>query len=409
MYYVLTAVVAVGLCLAEFATAADDVLATIERSLAEQYSSIRSIEVKFRVLHNVPSDGSMPQTSIDNAVSREWLLSGNKKLVSEQAYRISNGQMSSNWYSFDGQKAYFMLCWQTDGTRPETIRITDSIDRLYYVSAAPNWMLGLDCLNCDTNVVDWLKRRTPATVRDVGVERIADRDCRKVEFDNVPVSGKFATRAIVWFDPEADWLPRRVNLCPQRYFELARRQMEAKAGDMTPITMVIEPGETMGYHEVTNYVKADDPLLGRPRWFPQKSQTGPIRRANESGMAVTVYEVDSIIINQPISDSRFIPTPAPGTQTEDFTAKGGLSLSVFGGDEGLVIRRAMLKAASPDSLSESLIANTTPLQANSGVKRIAGSAPDARPTANAWWLFSVAAAGVLVATVCVRKWMASRS
>ena len=408
----LMAVIVVGLLVAAPTVADDQVLSTIERNLAEQYSSIRNIEVKFRVLPSVPADGPMPQKSLDEATSWEWLQSDSKKLVRQHPHRHSNGQISLTWYSFDGRKAYEMWCWQTDGSRPDTIRIRDSIDPSYYSSASPIWMLGLQWSGCDTNVLDWLKRRTPATVRDLGVERIADRDCRKVEFDNVPVRGKFGTRAIVWFDPEADWLPRRLNMFPLRHFEMARRQLEARPGDVTPLppmSLSFEPGETIGHHEVLNYLRVEDALLGRPRWFPKQAQGGRVRKQGTPGEITTIFEVDSVVLNQPIDAARFIPLPAPGTQTEDFTAEGGPRFTIFGGNEGLAIRREMNEAQSMEGPRPKPAVNTQQGVATQATKPGVISTPDARPLKRSWWWSVAAATGVLVALVSFRKWSASRS
>jgi len=382
---------------------AEDRLAEIERSLDEQYSSIRTAEVEFRVLYNVPTKGKVPQRCLDEATSWEWLLSDSKKLIKQHPHHSPNGQISLTWRSFDGRQAYEMWCWQTDGARPDTIRITPVINQNYFGEAAPAWMLGLHLGGCDTPVLDWLKRRSPQTVRDLGVESIDGHDCQKVEFDNVPSKGKYLTRAFVWFDAEADWLPRRIACWPLRCFELARKQLELRAENMEPIRMSLEPGESCAGHDVQSFMQVNDVLLGRPRWFPQKA-----RIALDDTLA-TVFEIESAVMNQPIDDTRFVPLPVAGTQVEDHVTSNTPRYSVHGGNEGLVVRRVFSRAQAIDKPSEPQPSASKRVLTPQTTKPLVFASPDARPQRPGWWWPVLATATLLASLMWFRKWMASRS
>ena len=128
--------------IASVSVSAEDSLSVIERSLSEQYSSIRSVEVKFRVRRNL-SNLSPNQKRPAEFASWEWLLSDTKRLIRREPEPLPNWQMSLEWYSFDGRQAYEMWCWQTDGTRPDTIRITSSIKGTYSANAIPERLWGL--------------------------------------------------------------------------------------------------------------------------------------------------------------------------------------------------------------------------------------------------------------------------
>jgi len=297
------------------------------------------------------------------------------------------------------------MCWQTDGTRPQTIRITPSINPNYYGYALPEWMWGLHVNGCDTSVLDWLKRRTPDKVRDLGLDAIDGHECRKVEFDNVPVQGLYRTRAWVWFDAGADSLPRKIACASLRYVELARRQLELDSKNMEPIRMTVEPGEVTQVYEVLSFMEVEDSMLGRKRWFPKarKIQPSPHSSAHTSD-----FEVDAVVLNKPIADSRFVPVPVTGTRTEDFTTRDGLVLTIHGGEEGLMVHRELSKAQSVETLSEQRSAVAKETTSKSAV-RVGGQSPNARPKRIAWWWPVVAAAVLLVLSVSIRKWMASRS
>ncbi len=185
----------VTLVIASTSARAEDHLSLIERSLTEQYSSIHSVEVKFRIRSNAWNLSPEEKSRVAEFTHWEWLQSGTKRLIRKEPERLYDGQMNLLWYSFDGQRAFEMMCWQTDGTRPQTIRITPSINPNYYRDAVPVWMWGLHVPSCDTPVLDWLKRRTADKVRDLGLDAIDGHACRKVEFDNVPVQGLYRTRA----------------------------------------------------------------------------------------------------------------------------------------------------------------------------------------------------------------------
>ena len=263
--------------------------------------------------------------------------------------------------------------------------------------------MGADCGGgCDTPVLDWLKRRTPDKVRDLGVEVIDGHECRKVEFDNVPSKGLYRTRAWVWFDAGADWLPRQISCAPLRYFELVRQHQETHPDQKGPVRMSpmsIEPGEAIHAHKVLSFMQVDDPLLGRKRWFPKSG--------GKSETSVS-FEVDSVVINQPIDDSRFVPVAVAGTQIEDQTTQNVPRITIHGGNEGLIARKELVEAQSMEIQSKRLPAvgkNVTP----QATTPLVFPAPDARPQRMAWWWPVVAAVGLSVLAVWFRKWMASRS
>ncbi len=372
---------------------AEDNLAVIERNLAEQYSSIRSVEVQFRVIAMAPAEGPLSQENLDRAVRWEWLIDGAKKLIRSDPQRIADGQSYLEWYSFDGVKAYEASCYQADGSKLETIRIRSAINRSYFHRAVPSAMLGLHVGNCDSNTLDWLSRRTAETVQDLGIERIRDRDCRKVQFDNVPVGGKFLTRAIVWFDSTVDWLPCKLQWGPRR---LAERPPEV-ASSKQPMVLTLAPGETIGRIEVTEYFRVEDPLLGRERWFPKRAQVA-------MGNVATVFQIDKVVLNQSIEGTRFIPTPVPGTQVDDQTS-GQPTLVLHGGEEGLVQRQNMLRSAELIHLKNT---GNPGLKPEKGLTPPVSLAPDARPRKWAWWWPVLGSLVVLSAAVSFRKWQRSR-
>ena len=284
-------------------------------------------------------------------------------------------------------------------------RITPSINPNYYRDAIPELLWGLHVPVCDAPVLDWLKRRTADKVRDLGLDVLDGHECRKVEFDNVPVQGLYRTRAWVWFDAGADWLPRKIACAPLRYVEIARRQLELDPKNMEPISITFEPGEVAQAYEVHSFMQVEDPLLGRKRWFPKsrKIQPGPHSSAHASD-----FEVDTVVLNQPIDSSRFVPVPVPGTRTEDFMTGAGLVVTIHGGEEGLIIHRNLARAQSVETLSQQRSAVTKETTPKTAVPsgRIS---PNAQPKRAAWWLPVVAAAGLLMLSVSIRKWMASRS
>eukprot|EP00475_Leptophrys_vorax_P027882 TRINITY_DN39884_c0_g1_i3.p1 TRINITY_DN39884_c0_g1~~TRINITY_DN39884_c0_g1_i3.p1 ORF type:complete len:327 (+),score=-4.68 TRINITY_DN39884_c0_g1_i3:90-1070(+) len=296
-------------------TSRADSLEAIERSLMEQYTSIQTLEVKFRVVGPVAGDAPIPQEALDTASHWEWLMSGPKRLISQEAKQYSDSSKFNRiWRSFDGQKGYDVLFWQTDPTRADTITVTSSISPLYKNDARPAAFYGLSLLGRE-GVLDWLKQRTPGTVRDLGSESVRDHVCQKVEFENVELGGaKGLNLATVWFDRDADWLPRRIEVFPKRWIELSRQMTAGTIPSNPPPSVKIEPGEVMLQQEVAEFMKVDDPLLGRPRWFPSRTAPlGSVSSAPSKPRMSTVVLFDSIKVNSPVDDSRFVPESSPGT------------------------------------------------------------------------------------------------
>ena len=112
--------------------------------------------------------------------------------------------------------------------------------------------------------------------------------------------------------------------------------------------MTVGPGEVTQVYEVLSFMQVEDPLLGRKRWFPKKRRIQP---GSHGSTHTSDFEVDTVVLNQPIAGSRFVPVPVPGTRTEDFTTREGLVLTIHGGEEGLVVHRELSKAQSVETLS----------------------------------------------------------
>jgi len=79
---------------------AEDHLSVIERSLTEQYSSIQSVEVKFRIRSNAWNLSPEEKSRVAEFTHWEWLRSDTKRLIRKEPERLIDGQMSLIWYSF---------------------------------------------------------------------------------------------------------------------------------------------------------------------------------------------------------------------------------------------------------------------------------------------------------------------
>lgn len=381
-----------------------DSLDHITRSLTEQYTSIQSLEVKFRVVSPAPSNSPIPQDSLDRAARWEWLISGSKCLISQEPRQYSNStQFDRIWRSFDGKKGYDVLFWQTDPTRADTIEVTSSISPRYKNETRPATFYGLS-LSGRESVLDWLKQRTPTTVHDLGFESIGDHVCRKVEFDNVELGGKKEFNvATVWFDQGADWLPRRVEVFPKRWKELTRQMAAGSVPKNPPPAVTIEPGEAYLQQEVAEFMKVDDPLLGRPRWFPARTAPlGSISSAPDKPRMSTIVLFDSVTVNSPIDDSRFVPASSPGTMIRDNTVGGIPQAVVVGGPEGTAIRIKMAKLQSPDADSR-VEHSEAPVPAKVSQATSNRKPPDARFQHVAWGRWVALSASALLVALVYRK------
>lgn len=381
-----------------------DSLDGIERSLTEQYTSIKMLEVKFRVVSPVPSTGPIPKEALDQAARWEWLISGSRCLIAQEARQYSNSAMFDRiWRSFDGKKGYDVLFWQTDPTRADTIEMTSSLSPRYKNEARPATFYGLS-LSGRESVLDWLKQRTPTTVHDLGSENIGDHVCRKVEFENVELGGKKELNlATVWFDQGTDWLPRRVEVLPRRWIELSR-QMTAGTVPVNPAPAVkLEPGEVYLQQEVVDFMKVDDPFLGRPRWFPARTAPlGSVSSAPDKPRMSTIVLFDSVTVNSPVDESRFVPESSPGTMIRDHTVAAPSQVSVVGGEEGTAIRIKMAKLQSPDA-GPGGANSRMPTPSKSGQATSPGKPLDARFQRFAWGRWAALSTVVLVVALASRK------
>lgn len=381
-----------------------DSLDRITRSLTEQYTSIQTLEVKFRVVSPVASDSPITQEGLDRAARWEWVISDSKCLISQEARQYTNStQFDRIWRSFDGTKGYDVLFWQTDPTRADTIEVTSSISPRYKNEAWPATFYGLS-LSGRESVLDWLKQRTPTTVHDFGAENIGDHVCRKVEFDNVELGGKKELNlATVWFDQDADWLPRRVEVLPKRWKELTRQMAAGTIPKNPPPAVTIEPGEAYLQQEVAEFMKVSDPLLGRPRWFPARTAPlGSVSSAPDKPRMSTMILFDSVTVNSPIDDSRFVPASSPGTMIRDNTVGGIPQVTVVGGQEGTATRIKMAKLQSPDAHPK---AENSQVPSPSKVSQATSNRkpPDARFQHVAWGRWVALSAAVLVVALAYRK------
>ena len=331
-------------------------------------------------------------------------MSGYKRLILKEPKKYSNSaHFDRIWRSFDGQKGYDVLFWQTDPARADTINITSSLNPLHSQDARPAALYGLSFLGRES-VLDWLRHRTPATVRDLGTEKLGDHICQKVEFENLELGGKKGLNlGMVWFDKDADWLPRRIDVFPKRWIELSR-QMTAGTVPTNPAPAVkIEPGEVMLQQEVAEFVKVADPLLGRPRWFPSRSgPVGDVRTAPAGARMSTIVLIESVKVNSPIDDSRFVPESSPGTMIRDNTAGVTPTLTFVGGDQGTAIRIQMSKRQSPDG-DQGLQVPDAPNSASPTPVNSLRRPPDARLYAVAWGRWIAVAGLMLVVALVVRR------
>ena len=99
------------LCRVSFAA---DALTVIERSLNEQYTSLQSIDVKFRLVHNVPKGEQITKEMLSATPQWEWVKSGAKLLIAREAQKTKAALPGKDrfyrvWRCFDGDKGIDVL------------------------------------------------------------------------------------------------------------------------------------------------------------------------------------------------------------------------------------------------------------------------------------------------------------
>ena len=391
------------LCRVSFAA---DALTVIERSLNEQYTSLQSIDVKFRLVHNVPKGEQITKEMLSATPQWEWVKSGAKLLIAREAQKTKAALPGKDrfyrvWRCFDGDKGIDVRFWQTDPTRVDAVVYTKAMSPRYFAEAQPRLLLGFDMLGAEFGALDLLKSRNSNSVRDLGEDAVEGHVCQKVEFHEVNVGGVVGkTLATVWFDKLADWLPRKVWIVPKRWIEIAdEAKRDSKSKGITPtITPTIEPGEMYGDLQVAEFMQVDDPILGRKRWFPSRSFPLELSMAGKPVYSVTF--IDSVVVNSPIDDSRFIPQESLGTVYEDQRIAGPPAQRIVGGNEGAAIRLQM-------SEIESLDPRPATQSSGPGLSSNSNTPIDARAKPSNWLWVMILSGTAVVALLFLRRRIAS--
>lgn len=388
---------------------AADALTAIERSLNEQYTSLQTIDVRFRLVHNVPKGEKITPEMLKATPQWEWVKSGSKLLIAREAQKTKISVPGKDrfyriWRCFDGDKGIDVRFWQTDPTRVDAVVYTKSMSPRYFAEAQPRLLFGFDVFGVEYGVLDLLKSRNSNSVRDLGEDAVEGHVCQKVEFHEVNVGGIVGkTMATVWFDKQADWLPRKVWTVPKRWVEIAndaKRDSKAKGNPPPAITPTIEPGEMFGDLQVAEFIQVDDPILGRKRWFPSRSF--PLEMAMAGRPVYSVTFIDSVVVNSPIDDSRFVPEESLGTVYEDQRIAGPPAQRIVGGNDGTAVRIQMSEIESLDP---------RPATQSSGSSRMVSShsnSPiDAREKRSNWSWWMILTGTAVVALLLLRRRIAS--
>ncbi len=229
-----------------------------------------------------------------------WAKSGQREVVFTNPAFVGYGlSIARLWSAFDGSDGIDVAFWAFDSqlaARMQMVhRDTSSVAKL----AVPAGSLGWTVPHCESLVAMLEQANSNELLREstkymVGPNKFVERPAVKWVLKRFQLRETFPEHTVIaYFDPAHDWLPCQIEIIPTMLLTAVLPPKELPEGT-TLYAMVVE-----------KYIEAEDPVVGRPRYFP-----GTIR---VYGSPPSLITTNSVRFNAGVEESMFSPPVSPGT------------------------------------------------------------------------------------------------
>ncbi len=304
---------------ADVEAAHEHVLAEAREAITRYYSTIRT--VTFTLETRRLNDESRPKSQVYCAID------GDRKVV--KTLSVSSDDATSRLVSFrsqcDGTAYRINGFWPAPVLRPEEIivRPQQPISRAALKRSGVGTVTGFAIGPDNESLADLIQR--PEVVVEAQ-ESILGHPCWRLHLGTCSSPPSMTEHGIlVWLDPSAGYLMRRISIVPVRFLEM-RGDPEAMRG-FKP-----EPGDIPWTWTVADFQEVLDPVFGT-RWFPRMMDYSALRAALGRPPAAENSFVN-VAFNGPIPKDEFLPPLSPGTRLQTYLPDGTQTTTYHGGEEG---------------------------------------------------------------------------
>lgn len=264
-----------------------------------------------------------------------WAQSGQREVVfTNPAFRGYGLDVARRWSAFDGSDGIDVAFWAFDPQLAERMQMIHSDTSTVAKLAVPAGALGWAVPNCESLVAMLEQANSNELLREstkymVGPNAFVERPTVKWVLKRFRLRETFPENTVIaYFDPAHDWLPCQIEIIPTILLTAASPPKELPEGT-TPYAMVVE-----------KYIEAEDPVVGRPRYFP-----GTIRMYGSTPSLITT---SSVRLNVGVEESLFSPPTSPGTlivknagsrnEQREFVGRDGEELHTLAGQKEVEFR-----------------------------------------------------------------------
>lgn len=303
-----------------------ETLDSLREKITNTLSTIGSVEIRY---HSPPIDMSLPifansprpeplrplETKVEH-----WAKQGSREYYELFPWHEpSSVGVFRHLCSFDGRQ-FFHFSFIEDKTKIVggeaplmigSVRVRDKPQYEEFVQrVVPARLLGFHVWESQLTMLELLKR---PKVTYVGEEDVDGQICHCINFGEYEGFTPYRYKMTVWFDPQHEFLPKKIEASPVADIPLVIRSV------------------------VQEFFEVDDPLLRRKRWFPKKAVCG----------AAIFYVMDDVKLNHQIPQSTFQPVIPDGTRVEYFdqrvalpgTNRTNIRVVTWGGAQGQAIAK----------------------------------------------------------------------
>lgn len=266
-------------------------IAEIRTNLREQLTSLHSIWCEYKVQSSSDYDRNKP----DTWPTFVWAQQNSRVLhrMLPHQPRSLKGQWEEEFESFDGQTGYRVLFHREEKSLQQQIQRTVSAPPTLSNRIIPAHHLGLVVSGTTLNLLALIDR--PGLIAVAG-PTINGHATIQIDFGPyIP-----GNHLIVFFDPQFDFLPRRIASLPARVLNDLGRPGASNKFEGQPDDVLWQIG-------VDTFMEVRDPVLNRTRWIPQR-----LMHSNQ----VTAF-VTNVRFNEELPHAAFRPVIVEGATIID--------------------------------------------------------------------------------------------
>ena len=261
--------------------AEEDVLSKIREARQRREAMIRSVHFLVKATTSPLGRGPLE-------VEQEWYVERNKLLCIESSAKPGEPKLVVNWDSTDGNWNYHCNYWADDPSKVQAITCFPA-NPLELRYRCPLLTATGEVLPCLQETLDTL-------LRSEGCEVLADdkhvANCVRVRMGPVNSQSGKPHWVNVWFDPKADYLPRRYLIASEK---MTGEVLSRQSGHLG----LLEEGEIFELSSVGTFQDWRDPATNTSIKFPRLG---------------SVLEYVILAVNEPLPASRLIPPMDQGVE-----------------------------------------------------------------------------------------------